>query len=38
MDKYVHFSIDDINSPFKWLQANRPESIFEMRFFGNLLK
>lgn len=34
--KKVHFSIDDVGSSLEWLAHNRPNSIFDMRFFGKL--
>lgn len=32
----VHFSIDDVLNTLRWCAFNRPKSIFEMNFFGDL--
>lgn len=36
MNKTVHFSIDDISSVLRWIKDNKPQSIFDTRFFGTL--
>lgn len=35
--KKVHFSIDDVCSSFNYIHKNRPQSIFDMRLYGQLL-
>ncbi|BCJ92961.1 hypothetical protein acsn021_05300 [Anaerocolumna cellulosilytica] len=36
--KKVHFSIDDIIMSLRWLEHNRPSSIFDMELYGKLLE
>lgn len=35
--KKVHFSIDDVCASFSYIQKNHPQSIFDMRLYGQLL-
>ena len=35
--RLVHLSVDDVGSSLRWLCQNKPENIWEMDFFGELL-
>lgn len=34
--KIAHYSIDDVWKSLRYLERNRPKSLFDMRFFGTL--
>ena len=38
MEYTIHFSIDDVINSFRWMYRNQPVSIFDMNFYGTLLK